>query len=1263
MATADAVIVIDVVSVSALRPQSVAIVLEVQAARSSWVAVSESRYDAGKRTWTALSLPVAYCRNALPSNRVLMRIVAKGALLGLQFGTALLSFDDLLAQPSHQLLIQDALGNPTSVGSPMVPCEVTVGASAASLQQHGYVVPRPPASRSFPRHLFFMTRGTRGDVQPFVALAKGLANAHGWLVTICTELYWRDFVLSEVAELRAGAVHFLPSGGDTHAVTGQWTHQQVMKMQLDAIQQFINGAAEWGFFNSVPVFVHQLKRLQASAQPVDLLVCSFTTPGVGLLCSEACSVPMVNYCTQPGVIPTSDPAADPRLFKSQALMLLIKKGLESFVAPLFSASHGTPISLFKMRRQLGLPVSVDAWPTLVAQRVPVIIPMHPSTFTLPADWGEHVVCTDFIFLRGLQSNLQGNLESEIAAFVAHARRAGRKLCLITFSSMPVGRGAMLRVALKMIEESRHPLSVLYVGRLQPEVLSTALGAQLARCTLQGSFLEVAKGDFGVLFPQMDALIVHGGLGTTVEALRARKPVAVTGILMMDQLFWGQVCAAKGVGPPPSTIDEFQKGCVEFIDAALDPTSSYAQAAATLSYGDVDDDGVATNVRLLAQLLQGANLKPIVTAALAGPGAAARPSLCSDVLRVLNIVLPTAFANSLEYLPVLIGMAFVGHYCTKTELDAVALGRTYFNVVASAPGFGIITALRTLMPQAVGAGQQQLCALYLQRAFLFIALWGGVAVALAFQTTRVLTFLGQPAEASRLAQPYVLALMPQYVGVVGMSAIQRYYQALGLNYANLAICLLTFITAPALQWLFLVHFDMGYLGAAHAAAVYNTVYLVLQVPHLVCRGDGGLFVPHARTLQGRGLREYVWLMVPGLVMTLLEWWVLEALVLLSGRLQQSATAIAAFTLTAQVQSMGLMGWIGLAVAASMLIGQCIGAGDLQSARRLALITPLVGLALSAAAGLAVALLAKPIAALLATDEPIDELTAQLLPLVGGVFVVDAASNALQGVCSGLGMQRIAAYANLIGYYVVGLPLAVGLAYGAWHDGEDGVFGLWIGTGAALLAASLLQGVALLRHDWARAVEEARRRLGEEARGEEAPSRARGEEAAAAESSDAQERGVSDAMVPTLARMESSNGAPARAASGAEGAEGGPIGGARLPYLGGARLPYLGAEGGPIGGSPKLNAPPSLRPPTSTTDSMRSPLLSSQHVSEPHEGLEDVQIRDWMLSKLGTGGLEDVENAQGASGSGATSADQERTASFLRMMRMPSKEHERLMGINR
>ena len=57
---------------------------------------------------------------------------------------------------------------------------------------------------------------------------------------------------------------------------------------------------------------------------------------------------------------------------------------------------------------------------------------------------------------------------------------------------------------------------------------------------------------------MDAYIVHGGLGTTVEALRMKKPVAVTGILLMDQRFWGSVCHDKGVGPAPVHIDNFDK---------------------------------------------------------------------------------------------------------------------------------------------------------------------------------------------------------------------------------------------------------------------------------------------------------------------------------------------------------------------------------------------------------------------------------------------------------------------------------------------------------------------------------------------------------------------------------------------------------------------------------------------------------------------------------------------------------------------------------
>ena len=48
----------------------------------------------------------------------------------------------------------------------------------------------------FDKHVMIITRGTRGDVQPFLALAIGLAEQRNWLVTICTELAYKSFIRS-----------------------------------------------------------------------------------------------------------------------------------------------------------------------------------------------------------------------------------------------------------------------------------------------------------------------------------------------------------------------------------------------------------------------------------------------------------------------------------------------------------------------------------------------------------------------------------------------------------------------------------------------------------------------------------------------------------------------------------------------------------------------------------------------------------------------------------------------------------------------------------------------------------------------------------------------------------------------------------------------------------------------------------------------------------------------------------------------------------
>ena len=76
----------------------------------------------------------------------------------------------------------------------------------------------------------------------------------------------------------------------------------------------------------------------------------------------------------------------------------------------------------------------------------------------------------------------------------------------------------------MLSETRHDLALVYVGKRQTDSVDAALAARADALAAEGKLLEVEGADFGVLFQQMDAFVVHGGLGTTVEALRMKKPV-------------------------------------------------------------------------------------------------------------------------------------------------------------------------------------------------------------------------------------------------------------------------------------------------------------------------------------------------------------------------------------------------------------------------------------------------------------------------------------------------------------------------------------------------------------------------------------------------------------------------------------------------------------------------------------------------------------------------------------------------------------------
>jgi len=202
--------------------------------------------------------------------------------------------------------------------------------------------------------------------------------------------------------------------------------------------------------------------------------------------------------------------------------------------------------------------------------------------------------------------------------------------------MPVPRGKMLESAVRMISAmaDRGGLSLVYIGKEYPQVQDTLLmedkispgGTNYELDWYNHSkvenvikilkeeklFMEVERAPFDILFAEMDAFVIHGGLGTTVDALRVHKPIAVSGVLLMDQRFWGQVCADKGVGPPPVHIDELAETCVDFVHKAFEEDSEWLRSAQESEWGEEGSDGVDENVNAFSRLFEEGRLKAVST---------------------------------------------------------------------------------------------------------------------------------------------------------------------------------------------------------------------------------------------------------------------------------------------------------------------------------------------------------------------------------------------------------------------------------------------------------------------------------------------------------------------------------------------------------------------------------------------------------------------------------------------------------------------------
>jgi MATE family multidrug resistance protein len=99
-------------------------------------------------------------------------------------------------------------------------------------------------------------------------------------------------------------------------------------------------------------------------------------------------------------------------------------------------------------------------------------------------------------------------------------------------------------------------------------------------------------------------------------------------------------------------------------------------------------------------------------------------------------------------------------------------------------------------------------------------------------------------------------------------------------------------------------------------------------------------------------------------------------------------------------------------------------------------------------------------LITTDENVVAVVSHLLIVVALFQVFDGLQTSISAILRGMGHQRRVAILNLLGFWIIGIPVGAFLTFSA----NVGLIGLWWGLAAGLLSTCVFGAVMIVRVDW-------------------------------------------------------------------------------------------------------------------------------------------------------------------------------------------------------
>jgi MATE family multidrug resistance protein len=425
----------------------------------------------------------------------------------------------------------------------------------------------------------------------------------------------------------------------------------------------------------------------------------------------------------------------------------------------------------------------------------------------------------------------------------------------------------------------------------------------------------------------------------------------------------------------------------------------------------------------------------------------------------RLAIPLAIGQIGQMTMILIDMYMVGKL-GPAAISGVGLGGAFFYVFGLF-GAGTLFGLDYFVSQAQGREARDECHHWL---------WQGTYLALIISLPLVAGIaLGLP--------PLLLALFPAQIAQPAVSFLKtlalslppflifitfrQYLQAMGSVRPGTVVTVLAIFTNVAFNRLFIFGAGpvspMGVAGAGLATTltrIFMAVALVGYTFYRDAQKDLGL-AGSPKGLQGADVRRLFMLGAPTGLQLSLETGVFSLATSMISKF--GVTAAASHTIVSNISGFTYTVPMALSGATAILVGQSMGGGQGQRARFAGWTSIGLAAAVMAVIGGALSLFGSAVAGVFTEDTQVIQLSSRLILLVALFQVADGVQSVGGGAMRGLGDTQSSMVANLLGYWVIGLPLG----YFCCFHLQLGALGFWIGLTTGLFA---IAGIVLVR--WSR-----------------------------------------------------------------------------------------------------------------------------------------------------------------------------------------------------